>query len=365
TGQLPQPRRCGAARPHHCIGVAFPQQLPAGDQSICARVPITAVHTQGAARRLVRVGAAIADDGGKQRANGSRGRAGHHRLCSPAHVAGLRAARALADSVLRAYPPPKAPEPLLLATLAALTGHAELAAAYGREPPAATEWIVPAPLAQTALPLVLLASLGGPADRLGTLEQQVDSAIDNALAPPLPGLDPWFGRWPCERTSPSGWGTMPSPRGGRRLSRLSGPMLIRSCSPWSAACGAGLGERARWALYLREEEVTMKRQSVQALVLASSLVAGAIACETTLSGGAATPTIGRPECPSDSFAISVVDSVRTLRGVVTHPRTITTIPLAGPISNVPEFHDCQELIKDNGYLSLYAIFASFRLDLLA
>ena len=109
----------------------------------------------------------------------------------------------------------------------------------------------------------------------------------------------------------------------------------------------------------------MKRQSVQALVLASSLVAGAIACETTLSGGAATPTIGRPECPSDSFAISVVDSVRTLRGVVTHPRTITTIPLAGPISNVPEFHDCQELIKDNGYLSLYAIFASFRLDLLA
>ena len=87
TGQLPQPRRCGAARPHHCIGVAFPQQLPAGDQSICARVPITAVHTQGAARRLVRVGAAIADDGGKQRANGSRGRAGHHRLCSPAHVA--------------------------------------------------------------------------------------------------------------------------------------------------------------------------------------------------------------------------------------------------------------------------------------
>ena len=103
----------------------------------------------------------------------------------PADVAGLRAARALADSVLRAYPPPKAPEPLLLATLAALTGHAELAAAYGREPPAATEWIVPAPLAQTALPLVLLASLGGPADRLGTLEQQVDSAIDNALAAPL------------------------------------------------------------------------------------------------------------------------------------------------------------------------------------
>ena len=106
------------------------------------------------------------------------------RFSVPADVAGLRAARALADSVLRAYPPPKAPEPLLLATLATLTGHAQLAAAYGREPPAATEWIVPAPLAQTALPLVLLASLGGPADSLRTLEQLVDSSIDNGLAVP-------------------------------------------------------------------------------------------------------------------------------------------------------------------------------------
>src|SRR5436309_5047493 len=98
----------------------------------------------------------------------------------PADVAGLRAARALADSVLRAYPPPKAPEPLLLATLAALTGHAELAAAYGREPPAATEWIVPAPLAQTALPLVLLASLGGPAGRLGTLEDRKSTRLNSS-----------------------------------------------------------------------------------------------------------------------------------------------------------------------------------------
>jgi len=103
----------------------------------------------------------------------------------PADVAGLHAARASADSVLRSYPPPNAPEPLLLAGLAALTGHAQLAAEYGREPSAAAEWIVPAPLARTALPLVLLASLGGPADSLRTLEQLVDSSIDNGLAMPL------------------------------------------------------------------------------------------------------------------------------------------------------------------------------------
>src|SRR3989475_12261142 len=109
----------------------------------------------------------------------------------------------------------------------------------------------------------------------------------------------------------------------------------------------------------------MKQQSVQAL-LAATLVAGAIGCETTLSGGAATPAIGRPECPSDEFAIAVVDTVHPPRGDVTHTRTITTIPLAGPISNVPEFHDCQQLIqKENGYLALHAIFASFQLNLLA
>src|SRR2546428_5019046 len=109
----------------------------------------------------------------------------------------------------------------------------------------------------------------------------------------------------------------------------------------------------------------MKQQGWQAR-LAGTLVAGAIGCETTLSGGAATPAIGRPECPSDEFAIAVVDTVHTPRGDVTHTRTITTIPLAGPISNVPEFHDCQQLIqKENGYLALHAIFASFQLNLLA
>src|SRR5207245_10451888 len=75
---------------------------------------------------------------------------------------------------------------------------------------------------------------------------------------------------------------------------------------------------------------------------------------------------GRPEGPSVEFARAVVATGHTPRGDVTHTRTITTIPLAGPISNVPEFHDCLQLIqKENGYLPLHAIFASFQLNLLA
>src|SRR5437879_9744359 len=134
------------------------------------------------------------------------------------------------------------------------------------------------------------------------------------------------------------------------------------CPPQSAP---GWGARRAGRCTSTGKEVTMKQQSVQAL-LAATLVAGAIGCETTLSGGAATPAIGRPECPSDEFAIAVVDTVHTPRGDVTHTRTLTTIPLAVPISNVPEFHDCQQLIQnENGYLALHAIFASFQLYLRA
>src|SRR5437879_13344210 len=74
------------------------------------------------------------------------------------------------------------------------------------------------------------------------------------------------------------------------------------------------------------KEVAMKQQSVQAL-LAATLVAGAISCETTRSGGEATPAIGRPEWPAEEFAIAVVDNVHTPRGDVTHTRTIMKIPL--------------------------------------
>lgn len=48
--------------------------------------------------------------------------------------------------------------------------------------------------------------------------------------------------------------------------------------------------------------------------------------------------------------------------------SVTEIPVAGKILNVPEFHDCQRFIVDSEgtlvYDSLYAIFASFELDTL-
>jgi hypothetical protein len=99
----------------------------------------------------------------------------------PVDLVSLRAARALADSVLRANPLPNAPEPLLLASLAALTGRATQAVAHTRHPAAVAEWKVPPPLAQTALPLLVRSALGGPADSVRALERLVDSAIDNAV----------------------------------------------------------------------------------------------------------------------------------------------------------------------------------------
>ena len=105
----------------------------------------------------------------------------------------------------------------------------------------------------------------------------------------------------------------------------------------------------------------------QAVWPVACLVLGVVACQSGLAGGSGTQAIGRPECPSDSFAITVIDTLRDRKGNVvgTQPRTIRQIGLAGPISNVPEFHDCQEFIRGDGYLRLYAIFARFGLERLA
>lgn len=69
----------------------------------------------------------------------------------------------------------------------------------------------------------------------------------------------------------------------------------------------------------------------------------------------------RRECPGPEFSVTVRD-----RGGVT---TQTTVRVAGAISEVPEFHDCQRFITANapneGYNDLFAVFAAFRLDSLA
>lgn len=66
------------------------------------------------------------------------------------------------------------------------------------------------------------------------------------------------------------------------------------------------------------------------------------------------PMAGRPECPEDSVAIPVKDSLGNYTG-----DTITTIPLAEPITDIREFHDCQKFIlKDGSYGDLMAIFVA-------
>jgi hypothetical protein len=65
-------------------------------------------------------------------------------------------------------------------------------------------------------------------------------------------------------------------------------------------------------------------------------------------------------CPDYYVAI---DSVQTSNGLDSVKDTVRSIPLSGPITNIPEYHDCQRFIDTAGnYDSVYAIFAAFRLE---
>jgi hypothetical protein len=90
-------------------------------------------------------------------------------------------AREIADSLLNAFDY-GAPEPLLLAGLAVVTGRIARAAMYSRDPGAVEARGVPPALAATALPLTVFSAVGGPADSIRTLEQQVASIIDNSIS---------------------------------------------------------------------------------------------------------------------------------------------------------------------------------------
>lgn len=74
------------------------------------------------------------------------------------------------------------------------------------------------------------------------------------------------------------------------------------------------------------------------------------------------PTSSLPECPHDwaAYLRTRVDSVGR---VVDSLRNGSTLALAGDLTNVPEFHDCQEfVVKRDGQLvydSLYAIFGAW------
>lgn len=96
-------------------------------------------------------------------------------------------------------------------------------------------------------------------------------------------------------------------------------------------------------------------------VLVSGLVLGVIACKQGIQQSLNSPPwANRPECPVDSTVAWVWNEKYETWAA------IDEIPLSGPISKIPEFHDCQRFIlQGDTYGPLYAIYASFRLGALA
>lgn len=79
----------------------------------------------------------------------------------------------------------------------------------------------------------------------------------------------------------------------------------------------------------------------------------------SVSVGLPRPVTGRPECPGEGVRLTV-DTGNLAR-------TVIHVPLSDSITNIPEFHDCQRfLVRGAGrrlvFDSLYAVFASFKLD---
>jgi tRNA A-37 threonylcarbamoyl transferase component Bud32 len=99
----------------------------------------------------------------------------------PANLDAIRGAVMLADSLLRQQPPDRADDPFEMAGLAALTGRADLAANYYRDPRVADASEVPSSLRGSALPLLAYASFGGPRDSLVMLERRVEAAVEDGI----------------------------------------------------------------------------------------------------------------------------------------------------------------------------------------
>jgi serine/threonine protein kinase/tetratricopeptide (TPR) repeat protein len=100
---------------------------------------------------------------------------------APAGIQDLRAARRLADSLLSNAAVESPPEPALLASLAALTGRAHLAARLGRRIPARDQLDSPPPLVGLGITFLTYASMGGPVDSLRAMAVQVSDALSSAV----------------------------------------------------------------------------------------------------------------------------------------------------------------------------------------
>jgi len=109
------------------------------------------------------------------------------RAAVPDDLAGIRRGRVLADSLLAARVSPR-DAPFERAALAALTGHALLAAQLWRQPELTARHRVPPYLAGEAPALLVFAAMGGPADSIAMLEARVDAAIAREFADPASRL---------------------------------------------------------------------------------------------------------------------------------------------------------------------------------
>jgi serine/threonine protein kinase len=100
------------------------------------------------------------------------------RYSIPGDHAGVSEARRLADSLLAHRQPTDLRQAKQLAGLAALLGHANLAASFSRMAEASS---APAAIAETMPALLAFAALGGPVDSLTALETRVVSAMNRSL----------------------------------------------------------------------------------------------------------------------------------------------------------------------------------------
>ena len=111
----------------------------------------------------------------------------------PYDLVGLRVARGLADSVLASRPAATGSEAPILASLAALTGRAALAASVIRG--VSGEWRPPGPIAESAPALLAFASLGGPLDSVRALWRDVQLGIERlSLGERESERNEWLGR---------------------------------------------------------------------------------------------------------------------------------------------------------------------------
>lgn len=110
------------------------------------------------------------------------------------------------------------------------------------------------------------------------------------------------------------------------------------------------------------ERATHGRPTVTVFGIALAATVGSILLGKGATGEprglsqAAQDTSQRPECPLTNLEILIP------KGKNQPPDTLRVLPESGPITDIPEFHDCQRFVREDGdYDALYAIFASFML----